>query len=119
MASVLADNSGLGLLQHRTLYGTSPQRRKVEQGNTAALQAPVEKYAHEVRSGSRVRNDLLPLLFDQGVLRTSDNVSSTVRRSNENHCREMTFVFTVCGIQHEADAELWLVFGKKRRHRMV
>jgi hypothetical protein len=36
------------------------------------------------------------------------------------YCGEMTFVFMVREIQYdEADAELWLVFGKKRRHRMV
>ena len=36
------------------------------------------------------------------------------------YCGEMTFVFTVREIQYdEADAELWSVFGKKRRHRMV
>ena len=66
MASVLAGNSDGKIrvtrtFADRTLYGTSPQRRrKVEQGDTAVLQAPVETYAHEVSPGSPVRNDWLP-----------------------------------------------------------
>lgn len=77
-----------------------PQRRKLEQGDTEAPQAPVAKYAHEVSSG--YRSVMIGFYFSHETIQW--------------YYREMTFVFMVCEIQYEADAEFWLVFGKERRH---